>query len=74
MEELARRFADDGYAFPFQVLDAAEAASYAAGHDGFQAQARTLLGSEQRFKAHLLVGWMDRIVHRHFCRSSAAVW
>jgi ectoine hydroxylase-related dioxygenase (phytanoyl-CoA dioxygenase family) len=63
MNDLAKRFADIGYAFPFSVLTPAEAARAAAEYPRFQARARAVFGEEQRFKAHLLVGWLDALVH-----------
>ena len=63
MTGLKAAFEKDGYACPFRVLEPEEAADAASGYEHFQQQARTILGEEQRFKAHLLVGWMDRIVH-----------
>lgn len=63
MPGLKARFERDGYACPFQILSEDEAAEAEAGHDRFQQRARALFGEEQRFKAHLLVGWLDHIVH-----------
>lgn len=63
MNDLAKRFAEDGYAFPLTVLSPSEAAEAAAQYPLFQAKARAVLGAEQRFKAHLLVGWLDALVH-----------
>lgn len=63
MNELAERFAADGYRFPMPVLSPGEAAAAAAQYPLFQARAREVFGSEQRFKAHLLVGWLDALVH-----------
>jgi ectoine hydroxylase-related dioxygenase (phytanoyl-CoA dioxygenase family) len=63
MDDLARRFAEQGYAFPLTVLSPGEAARAAAAYLPFQARARAVFGREQRFKAHLLVGWLDTLVH-----------
>ncbi len=63
MTRLKAAFANDGYAYPFHVLDPEEAENATSGYDDFQQRARKTFGEEQRFKAHLLVGWMDRIVH-----------
>ncbi|MDH3662995.1 MAG: phytanoyl-CoA dioxygenase family protein [Alphaproteobacteria bacterium] len=63
MTSLKTAFERDGYAYPFRVLDPDEASEAASGYDRFQQRARKIFGEQQRFKAHLLVGWMDRIVH-----------
>ncbi len=63
MAGLKVTFEKDGYAFPFQVLDQDETATALSGYERFQQRAREAFGEEQRFKAHLLVGWLDRIVH-----------
>ena len=63
MTRLKARFEAEGYACPFRVLGQDEAAKAAADYQRFQQRAQRLFGEEQRFKAHLLVGWMDRIVH-----------
>ncbi|MEZ5866168.1 MAG: phytanoyl-CoA dioxygenase family protein, partial [Geminicoccaceae bacterium] len=63
MNDLAERFAIDGYSFPIAVLSSAEAAAAAAQYPLFQAKAREVFGAEQRFKAHLLVRWLDTLVH-----------
>ena len=63
MNALSQTFFDRGYDFPHRVLSGAEAAECAARYDGFQAKAREILGAEQRFKMHLLVKWLDDIVH-----------
>jgi ectoine hydroxylase-related dioxygenase (phytanoyl-CoA dioxygenase family) len=63
MSGLNAQFVRDGYAYPFPVLTDQEAAQAAAGYEHFQQRALEVLGEEQRFKAHLLVGWLDRIVH-----------
>lgn len=63
MTELKATFEKNGHAYPFRVLGREEAAAAASDYKSFQQRARTIFGEEQRFKAHLLVGWMDRIVH-----------
>ncbi|MEM7245587.1 MAG: phytanoyl-CoA dioxygenase family protein [Acidobacteriota bacterium] len=63
MSELATRFAEDGHVAPLTVLSEAEAGEAAAAYEEFQAQARAHLGEEQRFKVHLLVRWLDALVH-----------
>ncbi|MGI9510880.1 MAG: phytanoyl-CoA dioxygenase family protein, partial [Geminicoccaceae bacterium] len=63
MARLKARFAAEGYAYPFRVLDEDEAVKAASDYQRFQQRAREVFGEEQRFKAHLLVGWMDHIVH-----------
>ena len=63
MARLKAQFETDGYACPFHVLDQEEAAKAALDYERFQQRAHEVFGEEQRFKAHLLVRWMDRIVH-----------
>ena len=63
MTSLKKAFERDGYAYPFRVLGPDEAEDAASGYDRFQKRSLEVFGEEQRFKAHLLVGWMDRIVH-----------
>lgn len=63
MKALHTRFFDRGYDFPHRVLNADEARSCADRYVAFQARARAEFGTEQRFKAHLLVTWLDSIVH-----------
>ena len=63
MTRLKAAFEKDGYASPFRVLSSDEAGDAALSYQHFQQRARETFGDEQRFKAHLLVGWMDNIVH-----------
>lgn len=62
--ETGGRFRRDGYLPGSSVLTAAEAAEALEGYRAFQRRARQVFGQEQRFKAHLLVGWLDAIL-RH---------
>ena len=64
MGGLRSRYFEKGYDFPHRVLSASEAQACADRYSEFQATARRVLGEEQRFKAHLLVSWLDDIVHK----------
>jgi hypothetical protein len=60
--EAIAAFRDDGYYFPIQIFDRAEADSLYPSYTQFQKSAVEILGQEQRFKTHLLSTWFNGIV------------
>lgn len=63
MSDLRSSYFEKGFNFPHGVLTPGEAQACAGRYADFQDRARAEFGAEQRFKAHLLVTWLDSIVH-----------
>ena len=55
-------FRDEGYFAPLRVFDRAEADDHFRSYVQFQETAVEILGAEQRFKTHLLAGWLASVV------------
>ncbi len=59
-----RRYDDDGFVFPIDVLDPAEAAGLRRDLEAYENAAGGPISSNYRHKAHLLFTWANRLV-RH---------
>jgi non-haem Fe2+, alpha-ketoglutarate-dependent halogenase len=56
------RYAADGFLFPIRVLETAEAARYRAQYEGSVARFGPFTGARTQ-KVHLLLTWVDTLVH-----------
>lgn len=63
-ESEAARFERDGYLSPLRAISAAEANQYRAELEAFEARHGGRLKGVMRFKVHLLMPWVDRLM-RH---------
>ena len=63
-ENDAARFERDGYLSPLRAISAAEANQYRAELEAFEARHGGRLKGVVRFKVHLLMPWVDRLM-RH---------
>lgn len=61
--EAIDHYHEKGYYFPVEVMSAAEAGSYRARMEAFEAESGGPLSSNQRHKVHLLFTWANELVH-----------
>ncbi len=55
-------FRDDGYYAPLRLFERSEADGHLESYTQFQKKAVEILGQEQRFKTHLLAGWLAGVL------------
>ena len=55
-------FRDEGYFAPLRLFEQSEANGYFESYTQFQKKAVETFGQEQRFKTHLLAGWLASVV------------
>ena len=60
--EAIAAFRDDGYYAPLRIFDRTEADDLLRSYTQFPERAVEILGAEQRFKTHLLAGWLANVV------------
>ncbi len=60
--EAIKSFRDNGYLAPIRIYERLEADGLYHAYNQFQKSAVEILGQEQRFKTHLLAGWLAAIV------------
>jgi hypothetical protein len=60
--EAIAAFRDEGYYAPLRIFDRTEADDLLRSYTKFQEKAVEILGAEQRFKTHLLAGWLASVV------------
>lgn len=59
-----RRYEDDGFVFPIDVLDPAEVAGMRGDLEAYENETGGPISSNHRHKAHLLFTWVNRLA-RH---------
>ncbi len=57
-----KAFRGDGYYAPLRIYERPEADDLYRAYTQFQKSAVEILGQEQRFKTHLLAGWLAGVV------------